>query len=293
MEYINNVNAFIATERNQLLAHPLYYKIKTIEDLQVFMQGHIYAVWDFMSLLKALQQKLTCTTTPWYPSKFPNTRYLINEIVVAEESDEYIDGRRLSHFEMYLDALDTLGGDSSEVNNFLKDVYEGGDILKVIAESTLHPNIKEFLIFTFDVIANGTAHEIAAAFTFGREDLIPDMFSSILKEIHETGEINLGNAYSYITEGIGEDIIPENFDMSIIDHFEKVTDKDGAIYARKLAKEEGIFCGYSAGSAIAALIQMKDQFTKYDVVVVLLHDHGSRYVGKIYNDEWMAEQGWL
>lgn len=183
MEYINNVNAFIATERNQLLAHPLYYKIKTIEDLQVFMQGHIYAVWDFMSLLKALQQKLTCTTTPWYPSKFPNTRYLINEIVVAEESDEYIDGRRLSHFEMYLDALDTLGGDSSEVNNFLKDVYEGGDILKVIAESTLHPNIKEFLIFTFDVIANGTAHEIAAAFTFGREDLIPDMFSSILKEI--------------------------------------------------------------------------------------------------------------
>lgn len=183
MEYINNVNAFIANERNQLLAHPLYYKIKTIEDLQVFMQGHIYAVWDFMSLLKALQQKLTCTTTPWYPSKFPNTRYLINEIVVAEESDEYIDGRRLSHFEMYLDALDTIGGDSSEVNNFLEDVYEGGDILKVIAESTLHPNIKEFLIFTFDVIANGTAHEIAAAFTFGREDLIPDMFSSILKEI--------------------------------------------------------------------------------------------------------------
>lgn len=110
MKYINNVNAFIAAERNQLLAHPLYYKIKTIEDLQVFMQGHIYAVWDFMSLLKALQQKLTCTTTPWYPSKFPNTRYLINEIVVAEESDEYIDGRRLSHFEMYLDALDTIGG---------------------------------------------------------------------------------------------------------------------------------------------------------------------------------------
>lgn len=183
MEYINNVNAFIAAERNQLLAHPLYYKIKTIEDLQVFMQGHIYAVWDFMSLLKALQQKLTCTTTPWYPSKFPNTRYLINEIVVAEESDEYIDGRRLSHFEMYQDALDTLGGDSSEVNNFLKDVCKGDGILKVIAESSLHPNIKEFLTFTFDVIENGTAHEIAAAFTFGREDLIPDMFSSILKEI--------------------------------------------------------------------------------------------------------------
>lgn len=183
MEYIKNVNAYIAVERNQLLAHPLYYKIKTIEDLQVFMQGHVYAVWDFMSLLKALQQKLTCTTTPWYPSKFPNTRYLINEIVVAEESDEYIDGRRLSHFEMYLDALHALGGDSSEVNSFLEKVYGGSPILEVIAASTLHPYIKEFLTFTFDVIENGTAHEIAAAFTFGREDLIPDMFSSLLKEI--------------------------------------------------------------------------------------------------------------
>jgi cystathionine beta-synthase len=119
-----------------------------------------------------------------------------------------------------------------------------------------------------------------------------DTYGSILKEIHETGEIHLNHAYTYITEGIGEDILPENYDMSVIDHFEKVTDKDGAVYARKLAKEEGIFCGYSAGSAMA-LVQMKDQFTKDDVIVVLLHDHGSRYVGKIYNDEWMKEMGWL
>ena len=120
-----------------------------------------------------------------------------------------------------------------------------------------------------------------------------DTYGSILKEYHETGEFNPDHAHSYITEGIGEDIIPENYDMTVIDHFEKVTDKDGAIYARKLAKEEGIFCGYSAGSAIAALIQMKDQFTTDDVIVVLLHDHGSRYVGKIYNDDWMKEMGWL
>ncbi len=120
-----------------------------------------------------------------------------------------------------------------------------------------------------------------------------DTHGSILKEYHETGKFNPENAYSYLTEGIGEDIIPENYDMSVIDHFEKVTDKDGALYARKLAKEEGIFCGYSAGSAIAALVQMKDRFTKDDIVVVLLHDHGSRYVGKVYNDEWMKEMGWL
>lgn len=120
-----------------------------------------------------------------------------------------------------------------------------------------------------------------------------DTYGSILKEIHETGEVKLENAYTYITEGIGEDILPENYDMSVIDHFEKVTDKDGAIFARKLAKEEGIFCGYSAGSAIAAIKQMQDTFTKDDVVVVLLHDHGSRYVAKVYNDDWMNEQGWL
>ncbi len=120
-----------------------------------------------------------------------------------------------------------------------------------------------------------------------------DTHGSILKEYHETGEFIPANAYSYITEGIGEDIIPENYDMAVIDHFEKVTDKDGAIYARKLAKEEGIFCGYSAGSAIAALVQLKDQFTKDDIIVVLLHDHGSRYVAKVYNDDWMKEMGWL
>lgn len=120
-----------------------------------------------------------------------------------------------------------------------------------------------------------------------------DTYGSILKEYHETGVYNPENAYTYVTEGIGEDIIPANYDMSLIDHFEKVTDKDGAIYARKLAKDEGIFCGYSAGSAIAALVQMKDRFKKGDVVVVLLHDHGSRYVGKVYNDDWMREKGWL
>ena len=120
-----------------------------------------------------------------------------------------------------------------------------------------------------------------------------DTYGSILKEYHETGELHPENAYTYITEGIGEDIIPENYDMSVIDHFEKVTDKDGALYARKLAKEEGIFCGFSAGSGIAAIKQLQHQFTKDDIIVVLLHDHGSRYVGKIYNDEWMKEQGWI
>lgn len=120
-----------------------------------------------------------------------------------------------------------------------------------------------------------------------------DTYGSVLKKYHETREFDEKEIYSYITEGIGEDIIPKNIDFSVIDHMEKVTDKDGAVYARKLAKEEGIFSGYSAGSAIAGLLQLKDRLAPNDLVVVILHDHGSRYVGKVYNDEWMRERKFL
>lgn len=120
-----------------------------------------------------------------------------------------------------------------------------------------------------------------------------DTYGSVFKKYHETGEFDNKEIYPYITEGIGEDIIPKNVDFDIIDHFEKVTDKDGAVMARRLAREEGILLGYSAGSAVAGLLQLKDQLTKDDVVVVVIHDHGSRYVGKIYNDDWMRERGFL
>ena len=107
------------------------------------------------------------------------------------------------------------------------------------------------------------------------------------------GSLMKKEIYSYITEGIGEDIIAKNVDFDLIDYFEKVTDKDGAIFARRLAKEEGIFAGYSCGSRIAAINQLKHKLSKDDVVVVLLHDVGSRYVGKIFNDDWMRQQGFL
>ena len=120
-----------------------------------------------------------------------------------------------------------------------------------------------------------------------------DTYGSVFKKYHETGEFDENEIYPYITEGIGEDILPKNVDFKIIDHFEKVTDKDGAVMARKLAREEGILLGYSAGSAVAGLVQLKDQLKPDDVVVVVIHDHGSRYVGKIYNDDWMRERGFL
>jgi cystathionine beta-synthase len=120
-----------------------------------------------------------------------------------------------------------------------------------------------------------------------------DTYGSVLKKYHETKEFDEKEIYPYITEGIGEDIIPKNIDFDIIDHFEKVSDKDGALMARRLAREEGIMLGYSAGSAVAGLLQLKDQLTKDDIVVIVIHDHGSRYVGKIYNDDWMRERGFL
>ena len=118
-----------------------------------------------------------------------------------------------------------------------------------------------------------------------------DTYGSVFKKYHETGVFDKNEIYPYITEGIGEDIIPKNVDFDLIDKFEKVTDEDAAIFTRKLAKEEGIFAGNSCGAAIKGLLQLKKHFSKNDVVVVLLHDSGSRYIGKIYNDNWMKEKG--
>jgi cystathionine beta-synthase len=120
-----------------------------------------------------------------------------------------------------------------------------------------------------------------------------DTYGSVFKKYHETGIFDENEIYPYITEGIGEDILPKNVDFSIIDGFTKVTDKDAAIYTRKIAKEEGIFVGNSAGSVVKGVLQLKEHFKKDDVVVVLFHDHGSRYVGKMFNDDWMRERGFL
>jgi cystathionine beta-synthase len=120
-----------------------------------------------------------------------------------------------------------------------------------------------------------------------------DVYGSLLTHYYKTGEVDMKYVHPYISEGFGEDFVPENYDMSVIDHFEQVTDKDGAVMARRIAKEEGLFCGYSAGSCLQGLMQLKDSLKKDDMVVCIFHDHGSRYVGKIYNDQWMMERGFL
>lgn len=182
---IETINASIQTQKQQLLQHSLYEKVQTLDDLHSFLESHVYAVWDFMSLLKALQSKLTCTTTPWFATSNSEIRYLINEIVVAEESDLTLDGKRQSHFEMYLDAMRASGANTAEIESFISNVFSLQNIFVAIKQSNLHPNVKAFLDFTFRTIEEGKTHKIAAAFTFGREDLIPAMFTEILRNFEQ------------------------------------------------------------------------------------------------------------
>lgn len=149
------------------------------------------------------------------------------------------------------------------------------------------------------VVATGTGGTISGTGKYLKEQnnqikvWAIDSYGSLLTKWFNTGEIDEKEVHPYITEGIGEDFVPENYEKDFIDHFEQVTDKDGALMARRITREEGIFVGYSAGSALAGLHQLKDQLRPGDFVVVVFHDHGSRYVGKIYNDDWMKEKGFL
>jgi len=149
------------------------------------------------------------------------------------------------------------------------------------------------------VVATGTGGTITGTAQFLKEKnpnvkaWAMDPYGSLLTKYFRTGEIDMQEVHPYVTEGIGEDFVPENYNMKFIDAFEQVTDKDAALMTRRLAKEEGLFCGYSAGTAIQGLLQKKNELKETDLVVVILHDHGSRYVGKIYNDQWIVDKGFL
>ena len=182
---IKEINASLEPLTTQLINHSLYKKINTTEQLQIFMEHHVFAVWDFMSLLTSLQEILTKTTNPWLPVGDPEIRYLINEIVLAEETDINMHGKRQSHFEMYLDAMETAGASREKIEDLLMQVTHGTDIFLVIATSKLPISIKQFLKHTFEVVYSREPHKIASAFTFGREGLIPDMFSSIIQKVQQ------------------------------------------------------------------------------------------------------------
>ena len=179
---VEEIRASIKELREKLLNHKLYTEIKSIEDLQIFTSNHVFAVWDFMSLLKALQNKLTCTKIPWIPNSNSETAYLINEIVLAEETDIGQDGKRKSHYELYIDAMNDIGVETKTIEQSITQLSSSNDIENEINKLNIHQKIKEFLKFTFSIIKEGKPHKIAAIFTFGRENLIPNMFNEILHE---------------------------------------------------------------------------------------------------------------
>jgi hypothetical protein len=181
-EYLQNLEQDIASLRNQLVNHPVYAGIKDLDGLKSFMESHIYAVWDFMSLLKALQINLTCVSLPWMPVGNPDTRYLINEIVTGEESDVDQHGNRMSHFELYLKAMKQADANTLPIGSLIDLLKSGKAIQEALDSSSVPPAAKKFMEFTFQTIATGKPHLMAAVFTFGREDLIPDMFISLIKE---------------------------------------------------------------------------------------------------------------
>ena len=182
---IDTIKKTIEPLRQEIINHKVYAAIKDIEDLKIFMQYHIYAVWDFMSLLKSLQNNLTCTSVPWFPIGSAETRHLINEIVVGEESDVDLNGIRKSHFELYLDAMKQCGADTLQIENFIEVLKNTGDFKSAYTTSNTPEEARKFVDYTFKIIDSKKAYLQAAIFTFGREDLIPGMFISLVNDIHK------------------------------------------------------------------------------------------------------------
>jgi pyrroloquinoline quinone (PQQ) biosynthesis protein C len=182
---IKKIQDAIGPLRQAIINHKVYSVIKDVEDLKVFMQHHVYAVWDFMSLLKTLQNNLTCTTVPWFPKGDANTRFLINEIVAGEESDVDMNGVRKSHFELYLEAMEQCGADTTQIMRFISVLQQTGDLPVAYDQSKTAVSTQHFVDFTFEIINSNKAYLQSAVFTFGREDLIPGMFMAIVNDIQQ------------------------------------------------------------------------------------------------------------
>lgn len=185
----------LAPLKSQLTHHSLYRELKSLEDVQTFMQHHIFAVWDFMSLVKYLQRELTCVSLPWMPKGSAQTRFLINEIVLGEESDVDQHGVRTSHFELYLKAMNEAGADTAAMHGFLNKLNAGQALGSALNDSNLPTSVQDFVKLTFHFIEQNKLHVVAGVFTFGREDLIPAMFTSLVNELNHDGALDTFRYY--------------------------------------------------------------------------------------------------
>jgi len=191
--------------RAALEQHPLYGQLRTSKTIAQFMEHHVWAVWDFMSLLKALQQHLTCVDTPWVPRGDAETRFLINEIVVGEESDVDRHGNRTSHFEMYLAAMRGLGASTQAIDTFVALIRQGMAVSEALVAAGAPSAASAFVAGTMDVIARGRTHEIASVFTFGREDVIPTMFIGMLDHVAAAEQVDVEDLRYYLQRHIDVD----------------------------------------------------------------------------------------
>lgn len=191
--------------RERLINHPVYQYIKTIDDLKIFMEHHVYAVWDFMSLLKSLQRELTCVNVPWVPTGSANTRYLINEIVTGEESDVDQSGNRISHFELYIQAMEQATCNTKTIRNFIAYIQQGASLEDAMAKAGVSEAASRFVLNTFKTIHTQKPYLMAAVFTYGREDLIPDMFLSFIKELKKQMPEKVDIMHYYIERHIEVD----------------------------------------------------------------------------------------
>jgi hypothetical protein len=191
---IDHLRGVISAARDKVVGHPIYGSLNTLEDINRFTENHVFAVWDFMSLLKNLQRRLTCVDVPWVPIGSSESRRLINDIVLVEESDALGTGFT-SHFELYVSGMEKAGADTSKVHNFLASLQVGSTVYDALVDASVPEPAAAFVSTTFEFIEEAPLHCQAAAFAFGREDLIPEMFEQIIKIDDREGELSVFRDY--------------------------------------------------------------------------------------------------
>jgi hypothetical protein len=258
---LDQISRAIDPLRQALLDHPIYHDLRTPQAMRTFMEHHVFAVWDFMSLLKTLQQRLSCVAVPWVPSNSAAGGRLVNEIVLAEETDEDGRGGFASHFDLYHQAMTRFGADTSSIDGFLERLRGGQEVRHALRAAELTESVQQFVGHTFEVIESGDLCRIAATFTFGREDLLPAVFQKIVEELARQSAGNL-----------------DGFKYYLLRHIELDGDEHGPMATRLVSQ----LCGDdrrqwgSAGQAAVAALEAR--LTFWNAIHRAVQRHGKSLV---------------